>query len=116
MITKMHIFTDEKGEVAVTWANEGTTTYKKLIELGFKYKTTVEGINLRGANAVKVINERFMNEDFDYKGYDVFYIPHPKLYGNFEVWFNSESFIGRTLSVIEAKAMINRHIKDNTHE
>jgi hypothetical protein len=52
-----------------------------------------------------------MMEDFEYKGYTVIYASHPKLCGDWEIWFVSEKeerFISRAISKNDAKRTINK--------
>ena len=47
-----------------------------------------------------------MDKDFNYKGFDVYYLPHPKLYGNYEI-YEGEEFKQRVPTKANAKSFIN---------
>lgn len=46
-----------------------------------------------------------MKEDFNFNGFDVYYCPHPELYGKWEI-FKGEEFTGRAKNKKEAKEKI----------
>jgi hypothetical protein len=48
-----------------------------------------------------------IDEDYwTYKGYDVYLLEHPKLYGKYEIYRDDE-FIQRVITLAEAKVLIN---------
>lgn len=49
-------------------------------------------------------------DDFIYKDCLVCYLPHPKLYGNYEIYDN-DKFVCRVTTKAEAKKEINKYLK-----
>jgi len=54
-------------------------------------------------------NSKLM-DDFIYKDCLVCYLPHPKLYGNYEIYDN-DKFVCRVTTKAEAKKEINKYLK-----
>jgi hypothetical protein len=51
-----------------------------------------------------------LDEDYwTYKGYDIYLLEHPKLYGKYEIYRNDE-FIQRVITLSEAKVFINARV------
>jgi hypothetical protein len=50
-----------------------------------------------------------MNEDFEYLGFFIYYLPHPSLYGKWEIYKNNE-FFARAESKKEAKKLCKEKI------
>ena len=46
------------------------------------------------------------NDFWKYKGYDIYLLEHPKLYGKYEIYKN-DVFIKRVVSLSEVKLLIN---------
>ena len=55
-----------------------------------------------------------MNEDkdFEHRGYMAYYLPHPKLYGNYEIWHHGilEEYITRVPTKQNAIDFINGRV------
>jgi len=71
-----------------------------------KMKTLLEIIDT--TNEENII-EKIMN-DQTYKGYNIYFAPHPKLFGNYEI-FKEENFVSRAKNLKEAKQKINSILK-----
>lgn len=70
----------------------------------------------RCTNQKTILNSKILQvmkniKDFEYKGYLVIYASHPKLSGDWEIWFVSEKeerFISRAISEGDAKRTIDK--------
>jgi hypothetical protein len=77
-------------------------------ENSFNPKTENEKIGGCVATIFFCFNSFFNNlyvmvkDDFEYLGFYVYYLPHPALYGNWEI-FKDDEFIARVCSKKEAK-------------
>lgn len=50
-------------------------------------------------------------EDFQFMGIWCIYLPHPKLPGNYECWYDDEDFIGRFSTKKECEKAIKKYLK-----
>lgn len=50
-------------------------------------------------------------DDFEYKNVGCYYRPHPKLYGNYEVYLEDDTFLGRFNNRAECRIAINAYFK-----
>lgn len=71
---------------------------KPLIEIFEQYKL----LDMAKRTLVK------LDEDYKYGEYDIFYLPHPKLFGNYEIW-DKRSFVKRIEKISDAQKIIEKY-------